>query len=99
VFAEASMLLAPVDEGGGTQLKVVEALAHGRVVVATTYSAASAPPAARDACIATVDADDMADAIVRLLDDVDDRHRRERAVHGVVPSWTDVVAPLIEALR
>lgn len=98
VFAEASMLLTPVDEGGGTQLKVIEALAHGRVVVATTYSAESAPPGARDACIATVDASDMADAIVRLLDDVDDRHRRERSLAGVIPTWTDVTTPLVDAI-
>ncbi len=99
VFAAASLMLAPVEEGGGTQLKVVEALAHGRVVVASAYSAASAPIEARDACISTVDARDMADAIVRLLDDVTDRHRREDASRGAVPTWHDVTAPLVDAVE
>jgi hypothetical protein len=96
VFAGASLMLAPVGAGGGTQLKVVEALAHGRVVVATEYSARSAPAGAQDACIATVDATDMAATIVRLLDDVDDRHRREQAAH--VPTWTEACAPLVDAI-
>jgi glycosyltransferase involved in cell wall biosynthesis len=96
-LAAASMLTAPVQSGGGTQLKVVEALAHGRVVVATTYSARSAPTTARDACISTVDADDMADAIVRLLDDVAERHRLERAAR--VLTWRDATAPLLDAIE
>jgi hypothetical protein len=96
VFRDASMLLAPIGAGGGTQLKVIEALAHGRVVVASEYSARSAPPSARDACVATVDAADMAATIVRLLDDVDDRHRRERG--AAVPTWTEACAPLVDAI-
>jgi glycosyltransferase involved in cell wall biosynthesis len=96
VFRGASLLLAPVGAGGGTQLKVIEALAHGRVVVATEYSARSAPASARDACVATVDAADMAATIVRLLDDVDERHRREAAAH--VPTWSEACAPLVDAI-
>jgi glycosyltransferase involved in cell wall biosynthesis len=96
VFCDASLLLAPISTGGGTQLKVIEALAHGRVVVASEYSARSAPAAARDACIATVDAADMAATIVRLLDDVDDRHRREASAH--VPTWAEACAPLVDAI-
>jgi hypothetical protein len=98
VFEAASLLLAPVDAGGGTQLKVIEALAHGRVVVATTYSAASVPAAAHDGCIATSSPHEMADSIVALLGDVDDRHRRERAIAGAVPTWTDVMRPLLDAI-
>lgn len=97
VFAAASMVLAPVTEGGGTQLKVVEALAHGRVVVATPYSAASAPAGARDACVSTVDDDEMAATIVRLLDDVEERHRREQAAH--VPTWNEATVPLLDAIE
>jgi glycosyltransferase involved in cell wall biosynthesis len=96
VFAAASMVVAPITEGAGTQLKVVEALAHGRVVVATEHSARSAPPTARDACISTVDANDMAAAIVRLLDDVAERHRLESAAR--VPTWAEATAPLLDAV-
>lgn len=96
VFAAASMLLAPVEEGGGTQLKVVEALAHGRVVVASAYSARSAPATARDACVATVDAADMAATIVRLLDDVDTRHRLETS--ACVPTWAEATAPIVREI-
>jgi hypothetical protein len=98
VFDQASVLLAPVDSGGGTQLKVIEALAHGRVVVATPYSAASVPASAREGCIAASTPHEMADSIVALLDDVEDRHRRERAIVGAVPTWSDVMRPLVDAV-
>ncbi len=45
-YQEASVLLAPVRTGGGAQVKVAEALGRGRVIVATSFSARSAPPAA-----------------------------------------------------
>jgi glycosyltransferase involved in cell wall biosynthesis len=98
VLALASVVVAPVDEGGGTQLKVVEALAHGRVVVATTYSAASAPPGTEMGCIPTTDARAMALAIAAELRDVDRRHERERAMRDAVPTWERVAAPFVDAV-
>jgi glycosyltransferase involved in cell wall biosynthesis len=99
VFQEASMVVAPVTGGGGTQLKVIEALAHGRVVVASMYSAASAPPGATAGCVATDGPVEMADAIVALLGDVEARHRREESLRGAVPTWSEATLPLIAAVQ
>jgi len=93
VLAAASLFLAPVERGAGTQLKVVEAVAAGRVVVATPYSAQSAP-----GCVVTETAAGMAAAVVELLTDVEARHRREAAQHGTIPTWADAVAPLADAI-
>jgi glycosyltransferase involved in cell wall biosynthesis len=94
VLARASMFLAPVERGAGTQLKVVEAVAAGRVVVATPHSATSAP-----GCVVADTASAMAAAVVELLKDIGGRHRRERAQRGTVPTWAQAVGPLADAIH
>jgi glycosyltransferase involved in cell wall biosynthesis len=37
-YARASLVVAPIHAGGGTQIKVIEALAHGRPLVASTFA-------------------------------------------------------------
>jgi hypothetical protein len=69
------------------------------LVVATRHSAASVPPAAAAGCIVADSADDMAQAIVVAQHDVDDRHPRERAGIGVVPTWPSVLAPVVDAVE
>lgn len=40
-YAHAELIIAPIASGGGSQIKVIEALAHGRPLVASTFSAAA----------------------------------------------------------
>ena len=73
-LAAASVILAPVRNGGGMRVKVLEAMALGKAVVTTPLGAEGfdvfdeEPPLA----IAT-DAVGIADAVARLLDDADER--------------------------
>ena len=94
-YAGAAAVVAPARAGAGTQLKVIDAVAHGRVVVLPPFGAASLPGAARQVCPV---GSDLAAGLVDLLVGVDDRHRRERALLGVRCSWADAVAPLVDWL-
>lgn len=100
-YREASVVLAPVRAGGGAQVKVTEALARGRVVVATPFSTASAPGPAR---VGVVEADrphEFAAAVLRLWRDREERHRLEGSLRErrTVPTWEDACAPLLAALE
>jgi polysaccharide biosynthesis protein PslH len=71
----AAVVIAPLFLGGGTRIKVLEALAAGKAVVATNL-AAQGTGAASDGALLVVDTDDeMASAVARLLDD---RYARRR---------------------
>jgi len=91
LYAGTAVVVAPVRTGGGSQLKVTEALSHHRVVVASPYSAEAAPASARDAGAVVVadTAGQWVDALVRLLGELDDRRRIEAALGepGSIPTW------------
>lgn len=99
-YRQASLVLAPVRAGGGSQLKVTEALGRRRLVVATPYSARSAPAAATAGVVVADGAAEFTVAILRLWRDRDARWERERQLSArpVIPTWEDVCAPLVEAL-
>jgi glycosyltransferase involved in cell wall biosynthesis len=66
-FVESlSVVLAPIRAGGGMRIKILEAMAAGKPVVATTLGARGMD--AKDVVIAD-DPDSFADAVVRLLRD------------------------------
>jgi glycosyltransferase involved in cell wall biosynthesis len=68
-YRQADVVVAPVRYGSGTRLKILEALAHGRPVVATPF-AADGPDLrdGRDLLLATTPGD-FAAACTRLLED------------------------------
>ena len=96
VYEGAAVVIAPATKGGGTQLKVAEAVTRGRVVVTTSYGARSVPAPARDACVFG----DLGDGARRLLADVPDRHRREQALRDAdLPrTWLAAGRELLTAL-
>jgi polysaccharide biosynthesis protein PslH len=66
----AALCVAPLREGGGMRVKVLEALAAGKAVVASPLAVAGlAVKDGRELLVATSD-EDFANAIVRVLDDV-----------------------------
>ena len=100
-YEEASLVLAPVVSGGGAQLKVTEALSRGRVVVATTYSARSAPGGTGDGVVVVGGAEELAAAAASLWGDVEGRRVRERVLadRRPVPTWREACAPLLDELE
>ena len=99
-YEEASLVLAPVQHGGGAQLKLTEALAHGRIVVASPFSARSAPRGAGPGVVVADGAGRLAEQILYLWRDRAERHRREDSLvkRRPVPTWEETCAPLVEAL-
>lgn len=77
-YAAARCVVAPVQTGGGIQVKVPQAMLHGLPVVATTFSAAGlGDDGARDALAGVHDtAEAFAGTVVELLAD---RHRAQEA--------------------
>lgn len=95
LYAEADLVLAPAASGGGAQLKVTEGLARNRVVVGPIYLAgATMPSMPVGSVIAT---DELANAIVGLLHNHDDRRRREQCLRTYVAqaTWSHNIAPLL----
>lgn len=100
-YREASVLLAPVRTGGGAQVKVVEALGRCRVIVATRFSARSAPPTAGEAVVTADDAATFAAQMVRLWREAKARRAAEAvlAARRPVPGWEEVCRPVADALE
>jgi len=99
-YREASVVLAPVRAGGGAQVKVTEALARGRVVVASPFSAAAAPSGADVGLVVADGPDGFARRVLDLWTDPDRRWAMERALvaRRPVPTWDETIAPLADAL-
>jgi Glycosyl transferases group 1 len=99
IVSDSSLVVVPVNRGGGTQLKVTQALGLGRIVVVTEYSGRSIPAAVRELCAITDDWQAFASAACTLLENVGERHGRERDLLAAsLPDWGAACAPLIEAI-
>jgi glycosyltransferase involved in cell wall biosynthesis len=79
----AALVVAPLRLGGGMRVKVLEALAAGKAVVATSKALAGLSAAREGAAVAADDDDAFVDAVARLLGD--DAARRELGTNA--RSW------------
>jgi len=68
-YAEASCAVVPLLQGGGTPLKLIEALAYGLPVVATARAAAALELRDGEHCLIAEDGAAFAAALVRVLRD------------------------------
>jgi glycosyltransferase involved in cell wall biosynthesis len=100
LYARAGVFVNPMRGGGGTRLKMLEAMAAGKAVVSTTVGAEGlALTPGRDVVIAD-GAPAFADAVRALLADRADAERLGRAARALVEAryaWETCLAPL-EAL-
>ena len=79
-YRDAAVVISPLQMGSGLKIKLVEAMAHGKAIVATPVSLQGLPGTIHDAVIEAGTADAFACAVLRLLDDEAERRRRgERA--------------------
>lgn len=101
LYDAAAVVVSPIRSGAGTQVKVVEALARGRVVVTTPYGLRSVPEGARVGVEVAQTAVGMAAAVDRLVADQGERALREHALRGArfARSWAQVAAPLLTGLE
>jgi glycosyltransferase involved in cell wall biosynthesis len=101
-IAAGSVYVVPLRIGGGTRLKIFEAMAMGKAVVSTTVGAEGLPVThGRDIVIADEPAR-FAQSVVHLIRDVGARRRIEEAARQLVVreyDWSAVAADFEEALE
>ncbi len=91
--AEAAVYVVPLRVGGGTRLKIFEALAMGKAVVATTVGAEGLPLIPGEHFLQADEPADFSHAVISLLRDAERRHRLGRAGRRLVEqrySWPQV---------
>lgn len=99
-LTSASVVVVPLRIGGGTRLKIFEAMAMGKAVVSTSVGAEGlAVENGRDILLAD-DARSFGDAIVRLLHDASRRHEIEQAAVrlAVQYDWSQIAKQFAEVL-
>jgi sugar transferase (PEP-CTERM/EpsH1 system associated) len=100
--ARGAVYVVPLRIGGGTRLKIFEAMAMGKAVVSTTVGAEGLPVTdGRDVVLAD-DPARFADEAVRLVRDVRARRELELAARRLVVErydWSAVALDLEDALR
>ena len=97
---EAAVFVVPLRVGGGTRLKIYEAMAAGKAVVSTSIGAEGLDVLhGRDILLAD-DAAGFADEVVSLLEDADRRRRFERAASELAAQfdWKAVARGFEETL-
>jgi len=76
---ESAAVVVPLRIGGGTRLKIYEAMAAGRVVVSTTVGAEGLDVQHGEDIVLADDANAFADAVIQVLTNPAIRHRYEAA--------------------
>jgi glycosyltransferase involved in cell wall biosynthesis len=97
----AQVVVAPLRVGGGIKVKVIEALARGRPIVATSVAAQGLGSGSRHMQIAD-DPASFAAAVVGLLRRPEERLElalAARAFARTLPSWDDAAARLMACYR
>ena len=95
--AESQVYVVPLRIGGGTRLKIFEAMAMGKAVVSTTVGMEGLPAAHGKNALLADTPEDFAAAAVRLIEDRPVREQMGRAAREWVEknySWAKVVVHL-----
>jgi glycosyltransferase involved in cell wall biosynthesis len=98
---QAAAYIVPIRIGGGTRLKIFEAMAMGKAVVSTTVGAEGLPVTHGENVLIADDPTSFARDVVRLLRDPARRVQLERAARQLVVErydWSAVAAQLDAAL-
>jgi polysaccharide biosynthesis protein PslH len=98
---DAAAYIVPLRIGGGTRLKIFEAMAMGKAVVSTSIGAEGLPVTSGEHVMVADRPETFAREIVRLLRDIDHRRRLETAARALVVErydWSAVAGMLEEAL-
>jgi sugar transferase (PEP-CTERM/EpsH1 system associated) len=98
---DAAAYIVPLRIGGGTRLKIFEAMSMAKAVVSTAVGAEGLPVTAGEHVLLAEEPRAFARAVVRLLRDLDRRRAIEQAARELVVSrydWSVVAGDLEEAL-
>jgi sugar transferase (PEP-CTERM/EpsH1 system associated) len=100
-IAAGSVYVVPLRIGGGTRLKIFEAMAMGKAVVSTTVGAEGLPVTSGVHLLIEDEPDAFARAVVQLIRDDAARHRLEAAARDLVVDrydWSRVAWDFEKAL-
>jgi polysaccharide biosynthesis protein PslH len=100
-LAEARVAVAPLRSGGGTRLKILEALDAGRPVVATSVAVDGLEDLIGEGVVVADDPASMIDAVSGLLNDPDRATALGRAGHDAVAArhtWDVALSPLLQSV-
>jgi polysaccharide biosynthesis protein PslH len=100
-LARARVVVAPLRAGGGTRLKIMEALDVGRPVVSTSVGCEGMEDLVGRGVVVADTASALAEAIIDLLTDPARAAALGRAGHEAVAAdhtWDTALAPLMEAV-
>lgn len=101
-YAAASLVIAPVFEGTGLKVKVVEAVAHGKAVIATSEAARGIISRAPGAVVVAESASAFSGALMDLDLDADARRAQEHhAAEAACTAFSPKACwdPLIDAMH
>jgi polysaccharide biosynthesis protein PslH len=101
-LAQTRVAVAPLRSGGGTRLKILEALDAGRPVVATSVAVDGLEDLIGEGVVLADDAGSMIEAVRSLLEDPDRAAALGRAGHDAVTArhtWDVALAPLLATVR
>jgi glycosyltransferase involved in cell wall biosynthesis len=76
---KAAVVVVPLRVGGGTRLKIYEAMAMGRAVVSTSVGAEGLDVCDGKDIVLADDPSSFSEAVVTMLEDISSRRRYERA--------------------
>ena len=99
---DAAVYIVPLRIGGGTRLKIFEAMAMGKAVVSTTVGAEGLPVTHGEHLMIADEPNTFARAVVHLIRDVERRRQIEAAARALVVErydWSAVAGELESALE
>ena len=99
---KAAVYIVPLRIGGGTRLKIFEAMSMGKAVVSTTVGAEGLPVSDGEHALIADAPRAFADAVLTLLRDTQKRRALETAARSLVVNhydWSAVAGELDDALR
>ncbi|MGH7392428.1 MAG: glycosyltransferase [Candidatus Rokuibacteriota bacterium] len=98
----AAVYVVPLRIGGGTRIKLYEAMAMGKAIVSTPVGAEGLPVRDGEHLVLADKADAFAEAVVELLFDADRRQRLQQAARRFVEGdcgWSTAAAAFATACR
>lgn len=89
---DAAVVIVPLRIGGGTRLKIFEAMAMGKAVVSTTIGAEGLDVTSGENCILADDASSIGDSILMLLRDPQLRRKYEKTAAALAAryDWSNI---------
>jgi glycosyltransferase involved in cell wall biosynthesis len=102
VLARASLVICPLLEGGGTRLKILDAMAMGRSVVSTTIGCEGLRVKHGENILVADDPHEFGERVMQLLQDERLRAQMGNAARNLVEQeygWDKIGEQLLQAYR